>query len=256
MCRRPCQRFGQWYTRAVTRAGQSSRPRPTFDEEAALLEQRYTLVAGLDEVGRGPLAGPVVAGVAVFPEYPTGSWVSQVRDSKQMTHDEREEVLPSIREAALATATGAADYDEVDRIGIVAATHLAMRRALDRLPFSPEFLLLDAFGLPGDYTPQKPIVRGDASCFSIAAASIVAKVTRDRLMVQADTSYPGYGFASNKGYATKKHLDALSHLGPCPIHRRSFSPIRDMLRGNDLFFAPLGTANSSPEPQATTGEAS
>jgi ribonuclease HII len=200
---------------------------PGYEEEEALLRQGYSLVAGLDEVGRGPLAGPVMAGVVILPPYPQGRWVGLIRDSKQMTPTQRQEVLPYLQDEALGIETGAASHEEIDELGIVAATRLAMQRALDSLALRPQFLLLDAFPLPGVPIPQKPIVHGDSLCLSIAAASIVAKVTRDRFMVEQHALYPSYGFARNKGYPTQEHLDNLRALGPCPIHRFSFAPVAE-----------------------------
>ena len=200
---------------------------PSYEEEATLLAQGYSMVAGLDEVGRGPLAGPVVAGVAVLPPNLNGSWVRLVRDSKQMTPAQREHVLPYLRESAMALEVGISLSQEIDDLGIVGATQLAMKRALDGLALTPQFLLLDAFPLPGVAIPQKPIVHGDALCLSIAAASVVAKVTRDRIMEEQDALFPSYGFARHKGYATREHLRNLRDHGPCPIHRHSFAPVRD-----------------------------
>jgi ribonuclease HII len=206
-----------------------SKQRPTYEEEASLFEQGYSLVAGLDEVGRGPLAGPVAAGVAVLPSNLEGQWVGLIRDSKQMTPVQRERALPFIQDAALALGVGMSTSQEIDDLGIVQATRLAMARALDSLPLLPQYLLLDAFPLPGVAIPQKAIIRGDALCLSIAAASIVAKVTRDRLMVEQDVMFPGYGFARHKGYGTKEHIRSLMRLGPCAIHRRSFAPIKHLV---------------------------
>ena len=202
------------------------RTRPTYSEERRLLREGFAPVAGLDEVGRGCLAGPVVAGAAILPRNPRGGWVSETRDSKQMTARQRERVLVELQARAPALATGAATAAEIDRIGIVPATRLAMHRAVEALTVAPAFLLIDAIELPDLPLPQKPIVRGDATCLSIAAASIVAKVTRDRMMTSEDTAYPPYGFATNKGYGTRHHLRALEERGPCPIHRRSFAPVR------------------------------
>ena len=147
-----------------------------------------------------------------------------------MTARAREAVLPRIRAAAVASAVGTAGHEEVDDVGIVEATRLAMMRAIDRLSVRPDFLLIDAVGLPEAGTAQKSIIKGDAVCFSIAAASVLAKVYRDYLMARAERSFPGYGFASNKGYPSAAHIEALRRLGPCPIHRRSFSPVRGLLR--------------------------
>lgn len=205
-----------------------SGPFPTYEEEAALLGKGYSLVAGLDEVGRGPLAGPVVAGVVVLPPNPAHPWLRQVRDSKLMTPLQRRRVAECLERDALAARTGAASAEEIDELGIVAATRLAMERALGSMALMPQFLLLDAFPLPGVDIPQRAIVHGDATCMSIAAASVIAKVARDRIMLEHDARYPGYGFASNKGYGTREHFDSLEKLGPCPIHRYSFSPVRQM----------------------------
>lgn len=199
---------------------------PTYKEEAALLGRGYRLIAGLDEAGRGPLAGPVVAGVVILPPRPKGRWVRLVRDSKQMSPAQRERALTYIQEHALSIETGASSAEEIDDLGIVRATNLAMRRALFRLAILPQFMLLDAFPLPGVDIPQNPIIHGDALCLSIAAASVAAKVTRDRMMEEHDAAYPGYGFAKHKGYCTDEHRRNLERLGPCPIHRYSFAPLR------------------------------
>jgi ribonuclease HII len=210
--------------------GRLSALHPTYGEEASLLAQGYSLVAGLDEAGRGPLAGPVVAGVAILPPNPKGRWAGLVRDSKQLTPDQRERALLHLQDAALALQVGISSPHEIDKLGIAAATRLAMCRALESIPLSPDFLLLDAFPLPEMNTPQKAVINGDDLCLSIAAASIVAKVTRDRLMCEEDSVYPGYGFARHKGYGTEEHINNLRRLGPCPIHRYSFAPVRNCLQ--------------------------
>ena len=199
---------------------------PTYAEEAALIESGYTLIAGLDEVGRGTLAGPVVAGAAILPLHPKGDWLSGVRDSKMLTPHQREASVYTMEMASVTMCTGAATSREIDAVGIVEATRVAMARAIDALPIRPQYLLLDALLLPDVGLPQRAIVKGDAKCLSIAAASIVAKVTRDAMMRDADTAYPGYGFAQHKGYATQQHRDALEQLGPCDIHRFTFAPVR------------------------------
>jgi ribonuclease HII len=201
-------------------------PAPTFDEEHVLWADGHRLVAGLDEVGRGPIAGPVVAGAAVLPRRLEGDWVALVRDSKQLTAAQREAVLPRLQEVAVGLAVGVGNVEEIDALGIVAATRLAMRRALKALACRPDFLLLDAFPLPGLATFQKAIVHGDALCLSIAAASIAAKVARDRMMAELDGRFPGYGFASHKGYASAEHLARLRELGPCDVHRFGFEPVK------------------------------
>lgn len=223
----PVVEFRKWQRSAIIATQQATAATvPTYDEEAYLLRRGFYLVAGVDEAGRGPLAGPVVAGVVILPPDPDGEWVPLVRDSKQMTRLRREEVFDCLNEEALGVAAGVSSHGEIDEHGIVPATRLAVRRAISSLALQPQFLLLDAFPIPGVDIPQKPIVHGDALCLSIAAASIVAKVTRDRLMEEQDALYPEYGFARHKGYATREHLRLLDERGPCPIHRHSFSPIR------------------------------
>ncbi|MDE2718298.1 MAG: ribonuclease HII [Chloroflexota bacterium] len=197
-----------------------------YDEEEALLNRGFSYVAGIDEVGRGPLAGPVVAGVVILPPRPQGTWLNGIRDSKAITAAQRDRSYDAILENAWASATGQASALEIDEIGIVPATALAMRRALDSLALMPQFLLIDAFPLPDIDIPQKAIVKGDALCLSIAAASIIAKVTRDRIMAEFDRAFPEYGFAGHKGYGSAEHIRRIETLGPCPVHRYSFAPIR------------------------------
>ena len=210
-------------------------PVPNLKEEASLLAAGYSLVAGLDEVGRGPIAGPVVAGAVILPPPPRRHWMRGIRDSKELTASQREELAPIIEREALGAQVGLSTTGEIDKLGIVRATHRAMERAIDALALEPQHLLLDAFPLPTVPLPQTPIIKGDARCLSIAAASIVAKVARDRMMEEADELYPGYGFSTNKGYATPEHLRAVEELGPSPIHRMTFSPfIQPRLIEDDL----------------------
>ena len=217
----------------MTRARRRKRrPQPSYKEEQSLLDRGFSLVAGLDEVGRGPIAGPVLAAVAILRTKPRGRWVRMVRDSKMLTARQREQVMPYLEEAALALEVGSCSAGEIDSLGIVSATRLAMMRAVDALPLHPTFLLLDALTLPDLPIPQKAIVKGDSLCLSIAAASIVAKVNRDRIMRELDDLYPGYGFADHKGYATSRHLANLRRLGPSPIHRYSFAPVRECARSS------------------------
>ncbi len=191
-----------------------------------MIDAGYTLIAGVDEVGRGTLAGPVVAGAAILPMYPKGEWVDGINDSKRLTPKRRETALERMRAASVTMQIGAASPEEIDAAGIVEATRIAMVRAVDALPMRPQFLLLDAMLLPDIDLPQYAIVKGDSKCLSIAAASIVAKVMRDDMMRDADAAFPGYGFARHKGYATRQHLDSLERLGPCDIHRFTFAPVR------------------------------
>jgi ribonuclease HII len=180
-------------------------------------------VAGADEAGRGPLAGPVVAAAVLLSE---GFDVRGIRDSKQLTRDQREAAFARIV-TTCAFEIEMADVEEIDRKNILRASLAAMARALERL--SPERALIDGNQLPPSDLPMETVVKGDAKFACIAAASILAKVTRDRLMVAYDAEYPGYGFASNYGYPTPDHLEALRRLGPCPIHRRSFAPVQAAL---------------------------
>jgi ribonuclease HII len=202
---------------------------PTFIYEEDLWAQGADLVAGVDEVGRGPLAGPVVAAAVLLPPRCRFPWLAGVRDSKALSAARREELVGRIHNDAVAIGLGVMAHRLVDGIGIVAATRRAMLAALRELSAEPEFVLIDALSLPRCRLPHRPIIHGDGLSLSIACASIVAKVARDRLMVEADGRFSGYGFARNKGYATREHLEALTRLGPCPIHRRTFAPVRACL---------------------------
>ncbi|MDE2802379.1 MAG: ribonuclease HII [Chloroflexota bacterium] len=203
--------------------------RPDWSAERLLWKQGYLRVAGVDEVGRGPLAGPVVAAAVVFPRGFTSRRLPGLRDSKQLTAAARERLAPRVRALAVAVGVGSASPSEIDALGIVGATVAAMTRAVRELPAPADHLLVDALPLDCDGLPCRPIVHGDALCCSIAAASIVAKVVRDALMEDLDAQYPGYGLARHKGYPTAEHLAALERLGPTPLHRRSFAPVRRLL---------------------------
>ena len=194
--------------------------------ELPLWDQGITLVAGCDEVGMAPLAGPVIAAAVILRP---GSRIKGVNDSKQLTPEEREELEPEIRAQAVAVGLGRAEVSEIDSINIYRAGLLALKRAVLALCPQPQHLLIDARKLDGLTMPQQPIIKGDAKSITIGAASIVAKVFRDRLMSQLDTEYPGYGFADHKGYPTPDHLDALERLGACALHRRSFAPVAKKL---------------------------
>jgi ribonuclease HII len=206
---------------------------PTFLFEENLWAQGAELVAGVDEVGRGPLAGPVVAAAVVLPAKANFPWLERVRDSKVLMPHRREELAQRIREQATAFGIGVVPHHVVDVLGIVKATCAAMQAALDELSALPDFVLIDAIRLPRCPLSQRAVVHGDALSLSIASASIVAKVARDRLMLEAERRFEGYGFAHNKGYATREHLDALLRLGPCAIHRRTFAPVRACLCESD-----------------------
>jgi len=197
-----------------------TRPRSApYRYEAQAWRAGVARVAGVDEAGRGPLAGPVVAAaVIIAPE----RRIPGLADSKLLRPERREELCALIRERALAVGVGVVDHETIDRVNILQATRAAMRGALVALAVAPELIITDFVALADLPCPQRNLVGGDRRCASVAAASIVAKVTRDRLMRELDAQYPAYGFARHKGYATPEHLTALDRWGPCPIHRRSF----------------------------------
>jgi ribonuclease HII len=207
------------------------RSQPGWQEERRLWAKGHLRVAGVDEVGRGPLAGPLVAAAVVLPQALDAPWVDEIRDSKQLTPSARERLAPQIQRAAIGFGVGMADVDEIDAVGIAEATRQAMARAVRQVPCGVDHLLVDALELSVDGIPSASIVHGDAICCSIAAASIVAKVARDRLMTRLDALYPGYGFARHKGYPTPQHVEALERLGPSPLHRRRFAPVQRLLEG-------------------------
>ena len=179
----------------------------------------FSCICGIDEVGRGPLAGPVVAGAVILPK---DCDILYINDSKKLSEKKREELYEVIMEKAVAVGLGYSTPERIDEINILQATYEAMREAIGKLSVTPDILLNDAVTIPEVKIRQVPIIKGDAKSISIGAASIVAKVTRDRLMVQYDEVYPEYGFASNKGYGAQAHIDALKKYGPCPIHRKTF----------------------------------
>lgn len=181
--------------------------------------KEYAYICGIDEVGRGPLAGPVVAGAVILPR---DCRILYINDSKQLSEKKREELYEAITEQAIAYAVGFASPQRIDEINILQATYEAMREAVGKLEPQPDILLNDAVTIPGIHLPQVPIIKGDAKSISIGAASIIAKVTRDRLMMEYDKVYPQYGFAGNKGYGSAAHIEALKKFGPTPIHRKSF----------------------------------
>ena len=190
-----------------------------YKYENDLYDSGVKLIAGVDEAGRGPLAGPVVACAVILPKDET---ILYLNDSKQLSAAKREELYKVIMEKAVGVGIGVVSPETIDEINILQATYEAMRIAISKLPVKPDLLLNDAVTIPGVDIKQVGIVKGDARSVSIAAASIVAKVTRDQMMVEYDKIYPEYHFASNKGYGSKVHTDALKEIGPCPIHRRTF----------------------------------
>ncbi len=185
-------------------------------------EEQYgncKFICGIDEAGRGPLAGPVVAGAAILP---ADCQILYLNDSKKLSEKRREELFAEIREKAVAYGVGLVSPERIDEINILQATYEAMRQAISHLAVTPQILLNDAVTIPQVTIPQVPIIKGDAKSVSIAAASILAKVTRDHMMLEYDKLYPEYGFAKHKGYGTAAHIAALREFGPCPIHRRTF----------------------------------
>lgn len=200
---------------------------PDDAEERAARAAGYACVCGIDEAGRGPLAGPVVAAAVVLPP---GLALPGLNDSKKLTARRREALYTQLREdERVLIGVGMAAAAEIDRLNILRATHAAMARAVAALPTAVDFCLIDGLPVPQFPLPQRALVKGDARCLSIAAASIVAKVTRDRLMQDLAQQYPGYGFEKHAGYGTAAHLAALRRLGPCPEHRRSFAPVAQLL---------------------------
>lgn len=196
--------------------------------ERELRNQGFLRIAGVDEAGRGSIAGPVVAAAAIF----DGSCrLPGLADSKLVKPADRERLFDLIHRKAVCVGVGIADARMVDRLNVLKATHFAMSEAIRQLEPRPDLLIVDGRGLPGAALPQRAIVGGDRTCASIAAASIVAKVVRDRMMVELDETYPGYAFGRHKGYGTRVHLQRLMELGPTPEHRRSFAPVRAARQG-------------------------
>lgn len=213
-------------------------PIPSLKYERAFWSRGLELVVGLDEVGRGAWAGPVVAGATILPRLKrVPRALARVRDSKLLSPEQRETLVEPIRECALAYAIGLATHAEIDEFGIVHATRLAMKRAIDQLSALPNALLIDALKLSEIELPQRAIIRGDQLSLSIACASILAKIARDRMMVELDEVVPGYAFAQHKGYGTAQHRAALERLGASAEHRASFAPIRMRLAQSILIEA-------------------
>ena len=199
--------------------------------DTALYEAGYRLIAGVDEAGRGPLAGPVVAAAVTFL---SDTSILGIDDSKKLTESRREFLYEEIQQKAAGYGVGIVDREVIDDINILRASLEAMRLAILKLPIQPDFLLIDGLYLPDIDLPMQALPHGDSLSASIAAASIIAKVTRDRIMRKLDRMYPQYGFSRNKGYPTPQHLAALDKFGPCKIHRRSFGPVRKKLSQPEL----------------------
>src|SRR4030043_1706952 len=226
------------------RAGGVMRRFPNFDEENELKSRGYELIAGIDEVGRGALAGPVVAGAVILPNPANLSWLGLVRDSKELDSRKRESLFDLISREAVAVGIGIVPSQVIDSVNILRATRLAMVQAVEKLTKQPSFLLIDRVTLSQCPLPQRGITRGDKLCLSIACASIIAKVTRDHMMVEFDQIYPGYGFARHKGYGTGIHMSCLRKLGPSPIHRLYFAPVRAIIASQSS--GHLASAHSEP----------
>jgi ribonuclease HII len=235
---------------AAAQARERRRLRGMLNVERGLWQQGVTLVAGVDEVGAGPLAGPVVAAAVILPADVS---IPDIDDSKKLLRPVRERLDALIRETAVAWALGACSAQEIDALNIYQAAREAMRRAVLALARSPEHLLVDARSVPGVDLPQTALIKGDSLSQSIAAASIVAKVARDAMMDDLEARYPGYGFDKHRGYGTALHQDALVRLGPCPEHRRSFAPVASALASGLADDAEEGLGGS-PSPYDETRE--
>jgi len=203
---------------------------PHQREEQELLSFGYRRIAGLDEAGRGALAGPVVAAAVVLPPEPDFPWLPLVRDSKLLQEKQRQRIFDCMTESSIEMGIGVVEPDVIDAVNILNATRKAMELALAALSEPPGYLLIDAVRLRYVTVPQKAIIRGDRTVLSIACASVVAKVTRDRIMLELDERYPGYEFRRHKGYGTRKHLECLRRNGASRIHRMTYSPLRDLSR--------------------------
>ena len=203
---------------------------PSFKSEKLLFTRGFRYIAGIDEVGRGALAGPVVAVAVILPMKRKLENLNGVRDSKELTPAKREYLNKLIQEVAIAIGVGVISPQIIDAVNILNATRLAMHEAVKKLSPKPDYLLIDGMTLPKILIAQQAIIKGDKSCLSIACASIVAKVTRDQIMIELGNDYPDYGFQQHKGYGTRSHFECINRLGPTPVHRYSFSPVRNMAK--------------------------
>jgi ribonuclease HII len=216
----------KWKKERAKQEAEKQRLEEMTQFERQLRQEGFTLIAGVDEVGRGPLAGPVVAAAVILPP---SSFLPGLNDSKKLSEKKRNELFEMIKQQAISIGIGVISAEEIDQINIYQAAKKAMIHAVQQLSPFPEFLLIDAMEVDAPI-PQQSLIKGDEKSLSIAAASVVAKVTRDRMMREWGKQYPAYGFEKNMGYGTKEHLEALKQLGPCPIHRKTFSPVKDYIR--------------------------
>ncbi len=218
--------------RRANRNREAGTPASMTSIETGLMAKGFRLIAGVDEAGRGPLAGPVVAAAVVFEKdkYPSG-----IRDSKQLSPKLRDEIFYKICEKACGVGVGIVNEETIDRINILQAAHMAMLKAISGLEAKPDFVLIDGIMAPRTGFAQKAVVGGDSKSISIAAASIIAKVSRDRIMLEHDARFPEYGFSGHKGYGTKAHMESLQKFGPCRIHRKSFRPVAEALKAGTDF---------------------
>lgn len=216
----------QWYRNQEHREKERARYKEMNRHEELIRSQGYKQIAGIDEAGRGPLAGPVVAAAVILPAH---CYIEGLNDSKKLTEEKREQLYAQIKREAVSVGVGIISAEEIDRMNIFKATRKSMMAAVNHLSTQPDYLLVDAMDLSTPY-PQTSVIKGDEASVSIAAASIIAKVTRDRLMIDMSKLYPKYRFDLHKGYSTKKHLELLRTYGPCLIHRKSFAPVQEAMK--------------------------
>ena len=215
---------------------QDGQKQPSYNHEEKLFQEGHRSIAGIDEAGRGPIAGPVIAASVILPRSLAHDFFGLINDSKKLSRARREYLFPLIKEHSVSWAVGMASHEEIDSMNILKATKLAMQRSINNLHIKPSFLLIDAVELPDSGIRYESIVHGDSLSLSIAAASIIAKETRDNMMRELSLQYPDYEFDIHKGYPTKRHIEHLVNFGPSPIHRQSFAPVRKLTHTNNIDF--------------------
>lgn len=221
--------LARWQQKQENQLREQQRIQNLYEQERLLESSGYQLIAGVDEAGRGPLAGPLVVGAVILP---IGCHLPLINDSKKLSAQQRDKLYDQIKEVAIIATSVIIDIDTIDHLNIYQATVFGMYQALERLSPQPQAALIDAVPLPELIIPSVSLIRGDAISASIAAASIIAKVERDRIMLELDKQFPNYGFAKHKGYGTAQHMKALQQYGPCSIHRQSFEPIKSWGKNN------------------------